>query len=66
MTPETSGLLDPSQWVTESGRLEVDLGINFDKTMSTLPAYVDIDGVQVHPSRVEDYLAQRQEWEKKG
>lgn len=36
-------------------RATVDLGENFDGSRSTLPPYVDINGVQVHPSRVDSW-----------
>lgn len=53
---DKKGLVDPNKVLNQSGREEVILGQNFDGTLSTLPAYVEIDGVQVHPDRVEEYL----------
>lgn len=41
-------------------RKEIVLGRDFDGSYSTLPAYVEVEeGVQVHPSRVEEYLERR-------
>ena len=54
----------PAEFDIDGKRFEgfkhVTLGVNADETISKLPAYVDIGGVHVHPSRVEAYLAQQQ------
>lgn len=42
-------------------RRTVDLGENFDGSRSTLPPYVDINGVQVHPSRVDSWTKEHPE-----
>lgn len=51
MTKETRG---------ENGEgHEVYLGTNADGTRSTLPPFVNVGGVQVHPDRLEQYLEAR-------
>ena len=56
-----NGLINPDDYLTPEGRRTVDLGENWDGSHSTLPPYVDIDGIQIHPSRVDDYLKRREE-----
>lgn len=51
--------INPDDYLTEKGRNDIDLGKNPDGTHTILPGYVDIDGVQVHPERVEAYLEER-------
>lgn len=68
LKPDTNknGIIEPDAGRTTNGRRQIVLGQNFDRTYTTLPPYVDVGGgVQVHPSRVEHYLARREVWEKK-
>ena len=53
--------VDPEEHLTKDGRKDIVLGENFDGSQTILPGYVDIDGVQVHPDRVEDYLKRKHE-----
>lgn len=64
------GLVDTDSYLTEDGRDEIPLGTKFDREGveyedGILPPYVDIDGVQVHPDRLDDYLARLEEAQKK-
>lgn len=68
LKPDTNknGIVEPDAGRTANGRRQIVLGQNFDRSYTVLPSYVDVgDGVQVHPSRVEQYLANRAGWEKK-
>lgn len=50
---------DFSQYFNEHGRDEIDLGEYADGTHLVLPPYVEIDGVQYHPTHpvAQAYLA---------
>lgn len=37
---------------THPGVKETFLGVNADFTRSTLPSFIDFDGIQIHPSRI--------------
>lgn len=53
---ERGKLIRAEDWETENGRKEVILGQNADGSYSTLPPYIEIDGVQIHPDRIHQYL----------
>jgi hypothetical protein len=59
------GALDPKLVITEEGREDAILGYDFDRdgnaTPKVLPGYVEIDGIRLHPDRVEAYLESRAE-----
>ncbi len=57
---------NPELGKTSNGRKEIILGTDRDGLRITLPPYIELPGgIQVHPSRLQQYLTNRQEWEKK-
>ena len=60
-----NGLVDAESYMTEDGREEIPMGVNADGSQTHLPAYVEIDGVQIHPDRLEAYLKKLEAEEKK-
>lgn len=50
--PKPDGAIPVGAGNTSYGRSEILLGVNHDKTVSKLTPYIDFDGIQVHPSRV--------------
>ena len=64
MPKENSTRLPEAEYDESGNRKDLTLGKNHDETFTVLPGYVDIDGVWVHPSRVEDYLRRQQELKK--
>lgn len=49
--------IDFSEYFDGKNRSDILLGKNADGTETVLPGYVDVDGVQVHPERLAEYLA---------
>lgn len=60
-----NGMVDTESYMTEDGREEIPMGVNHDGSQTFLTPYINIDGVQVHPERLEEYLKQIEEAEKK-
>lgn len=60
-----TGLVDHEAYKTETGRDAIPLGTFADGTQSWLEPYLEIDGIQVHPDRLEQYLKRIEEEEKK-
>ena len=53
---------DPTQeWKYKKRRPRINLGENFDGSKSTLEPWVEIDGAQIHPERLQAYLKRRKE-----
>lgn len=60
-----NGLVDTESYMTEEGRDAIPMGVNHDGSQTYLTPYIDIDGIQVHPDRLEEYLKKLEAEEKK-
>lgn len=56
LRPET----DPKKWEGASYRPTIDLGELADGSHTTLPPYVEIDHVQIHPSRFRRWVLRQE------